>query len=166
MQAYLGHALGSALLGILLPTGEYLTSLHEVVQPLVNLIPNAVRITERAPDPVFAQTFVGLSLVIAFAILLYFIVAVHDYHTRTFLNSKRRLLALAYGWVIVAALLGAFWFVPYLDPLSKGRAYFLLNAAVSSGWGVVTILNQLVVGLPMALLLMMWAGHTCTKTLR
>jgi hypothetical protein len=95
----LGHALFTAVLGALLPSGEHLAWLHRLMLPVVELIPNAVRLTERAPDVVFAQTFIGLSLLISWAILLFCIVAVRGYHTRAFETSIRRVLAFTYGWV-------------------------------------------------------------------
>lgn len=162
VQAYLGHAIGTTLLGALLPSGEHLGWLHALVRPIVELIPNAVRITNRAPDPVFAQTFIGLSLVIAFLILLFFIVAVRGYHTKTFESTWRRALALLYIWGIVLVLLLSFWAVPYMDPASKGRAYFLVKAATSSNLGVLTFMNQSVVGFPLFCFLVLWLGHACT----
>lgn len=163
MKAYLAHAIGTALLGAVLPSGEYLEVLHRLMLPIVELIPNAMRITERAPDPMFAQTFIGLSLVIALAILLYFVVAVRGYHTKTFATSTKRWLALIYVWAIVLVMLGVAWFMPYLDPLSMGRTYFFLKAAASSNVGVLTVMNQLIVGLPLASLLTIWGGHACTN---
>jgi hypothetical protein len=163
VHAWVGHAFGTSLLGALLPSGEHLGWLHRLVSPLVELIPNAVRITNRSPDPVFAQTFIGLSLVIAFLVLLYFIVAVRGYHTKTFESTSRRFLALFYIWVVAGVImLGILWFMPYLDPVSKGRAYFLLKAATSGNSGVLTVMNQLVVGIPLICLLSIWLGHACT----
>lgn len=162
MKAYLGHAMGTALLGAVLPSGEHLELLHRLMLPIVELIPNAVRITERAPDPMFAQTFIGLSLVIALVILLYFVVAVRGYHTKTFFSSTKRWLALIYVWAIVSMGLLIFWLIPYMDPLSEGRAYYLVKAATSSNLGVLTVMNQSVVGFPFFCFLMLWFGHACT----
>lgn len=162
MKAYFSHAIGTALLGLLLPAGEHLAWLHSLVKPIVALIPNAARVTERAPDPVLAQTFIGLSLLIASAILLYCIVAVRGYHTKTFERSIQRWLSLMYMWGCVLLLLGIAWWMPYLDPLSKGRTYFMLKAATSSNAGVLVVMNQLLVGFPLFGFLMLWLGHTCT----
>ncbi|NIM41637.1 MAG: hypothetical protein GTN84_11130 [Hydrogenophaga sp.] len=162
MRAYFVHAFGTAALGVLLPSGQHLVWLHSLMQPVVALIPNALRVTERAPDPVFAQTFIGLSLLIASAILLYCIVAVRGYHTKTFESSTKRWLALTHVWAIVLVILGIAWWMPYLDPISKGRAYFMLNAATSSKGGVLVIMNQLLVGFPLFCFLVLWLGHTCT----
>jgi heme/copper-type cytochrome/quinol oxidase subunit 4 len=163
MYAWVAHAVGIALLGALLPSGEHLAWLHRLVSPVVELIPNAIRITNRSPDPVFAQTFIGLSLVIALLMLLYFILAMRGYHTKAFESTWKRFLALFYNWVVAGVImLGILWFMPYLDPLSKGRAYFLLNAATSSTAGVFTVMNQLVVGMPLACPLSIWLGHACT----
>ncbi len=49
VKAYLGHAIGTALLGALLPSGEHLGAVHRLVLPIVELIPNALKITNRAP---------------------------------------------------------------------------------------------------------------------
>lgn len=166
MKAYFAHAIGTAVMGLLLPAGEHLTALHQWMQPVVNLFPNAVRIPLRAPDPVFAQTFIGLSLLAAAAVLLYFVVAVRGYRTRTFDSAIKRWTGLFLGWCLISLCLAIFWFVPLLDPLSKGRAYFLLKAATSSDFGVVIVMNQLLVGFPMSLLLLMWLGHVCTNVRR
>lgn len=164
MKAYLGHAIGTFLLGVLLPSGEHLELLHRLMLPFVKLIPNAVRITNRAHDPVFAQTFIGLSLLIAFLILLYFIVAVRGYHTKTFESTWKRSLSLVYGWVVFGGIMiGILWFMPYLDPVSKGRAFFLVKAATSGTTGVLTVMNQLVVGIPFASFLTLLFGHACTN---
>lgn len=56
MKICMGHVLGTAVLGALLPSGEHLGWLDRLMLPVVALIPNAVRLTERAPDVVFAQT--------------------------------------------------------------------------------------------------------------
>ncbi len=163
VKTYLGHATVTGVLGMLLPSGEHLGWLHERVLPVVELIPNAVRMTNRAPDPVFSQTFIGLSLVVAFAILVFYVVAMRGYHTRTFDRTITRILALAYVWGIVLILLAIFWWMPYLDPLSKGRAYFITRAAISSNLGVITAMNQLVVGMPLLCCLGLWGGHACTN---
>lgn len=84
VKAWIGHAIGTGLLGALLPGGDHLGFLHRLMLPIVELIPNAMRITSRSPDPMFAQTFIGLSLLIALMILLYFVFFMRGYHTRTF----------------------------------------------------------------------------------
>lgn len=164
VQTYLGHAVGTAVLGALLPPGDKLGHIHALVQPLVELIPNAVRITQRTADPVFAQTFLGLSLLMALAILVFYVVAMRGYHTRTFETTGKRLLLLAQAWVVVFPVLALLWWAPYLDPLSKGKAHFLINAAVSSHSGVITAMNQLIVGMPLVCCLLLWGVHACTST--
>ena len=163
-KVYLGHAIETALLGVLLPSSEHLTALHRLMLPIVELIPNALRITSRAPDQIFAQTFIGLSLLIAFLILVYFIVAMRVYHTKTFESGRKRFYSLVYGWIVFGGImLGIAWFVPYLDPASKDRTYFLVMAATSGTTGVLTVMNQLIVGLPLFCLLMLWLGNACTN---
>lgn len=166
MKIYFSHVISTVVIGLLLPGGEHLAWLHGLLQPVVSLIPNAVRIPLRAPDPVFAQTFIGLSLLIAAAILLYFVVGVRGYRTRTFDSAVKRWAGLFFGWCFVLLCLTISWFVPLLDPLSKGRAYFLLKAATSSDLGVVIVMNQLLVGFPMVMLLTILAGHKCTNVRR
>jgi hypothetical protein len=163
MKAYLAHAIGMALLGVLLPSGDHLGFVHRLVTPLVEAIPNAQRVTLLAPDPIFAQTYIGLSLVFALAILLFFIVKMRGYRTKTFDSARQRRGALASMWAIVAMSLGLFWFVPYLDPASKGRLYFLIHAATSSEFGVLFVMNLLIVGFVLLPLLGLWAGHACTS---
>lgn len=166
MRAYAVHAVSTAVFGAFLPSGEHLGWLHPRMQAVVGMIPNAVRLTERAPDPGFAQTFIGMSMLMAVAILLFCVVAVRGYHTKTFESSLKRWFALIYVWSIVLVILCIAWWMPYLDPLSKGRAYFMLKAATSSNAGVLFIMNQLLVGFPMFCILTLWLGHTCTTVRR
>jgi len=162
VHAWVGHAVGTGLLGALLPSGEHLGWLHRLMLPIVEVIPNAMRITSRAPDPVFAQTFIGLSLLIALLILLYFVFFMRGYHTRTFDAAGRRYLVIAGGWLLTILMLSSFWIISYMNPLSKGRTYFLLQAATSGEVGVLTMMNQLVAGGPLLFLLAMWLAHACT----
>jgi hypothetical protein len=159
----LGHALGTAVLGALLPSGEHLGWLHRLMLPVVELIPNAVRLTERAPDVVFVQSFIGLSLLTSWVILLFCIGAMRGYHTRLFESTAKRVTALIYGWAFVGCCIGIAWFMPYLDPLAHGRTYFMLKAAVSSTVGVLVVMNMLLVWAPLFLMLGLWMGHTCTS---
>lgn len=161
-KAWIGHAIGTGLLGALLPGGEHLGFLHRLMLPIVEVIPNAMRITSRSPDPVFAQTFIGLSLLIALMILLYFVFFVRGYHTRTFETAGKRHLAIAGFWLLTILMLSSFWIISYMNPLSKGRTYFLLQAATSGEVGVLTIINLLVAGGPLLFLLTAWLAHACT----
>lgn len=163
MHAWIGHAVGTGLLGFILPSGENLGWLHRLVLPIVEIIPNAMRITSRAPDPVFAQTFIGLSLLIALMIFLYFVFFMRGYHTRTFETAGKRYLLITGGWLLTILMLSGFWIISYMNPLSKGRTYFLLQAATSGDFGVLTIMNLLVAGGPLLFLLFIWACHACTK---
>lgn len=147
MKICLGHAVGTALLGALLPSGEHMGWLHRLMLPVLESIPNAVRLTERAPDVVFAQTCIGLSLLISWSILLFCIVAVRGYHTRTFETATKKVLMLIYGWAFVGCCIGIAWFMPYLDPLAHGRTYSMLKAAVSGTLGVLVVMNMLLVWL-------------------
>lgn len=164
VHAWVGHAVGTGLLGFMLPSGEHLGWLHRLVIPVVELIPNAVRLTNRSVDPILAQTFIGLSLAIAFLILLYFKIAVKDYRTKVFDSKLRRYTAILFGWVIfIVVFVGVFWFIPYMDPASKGKAYFLVKGATSGTPGMVLIMNQLIVGFPLFMFLLLWVGHECTE---
>lgn len=166
MKICLSHALGTTVLGVLMPTGEHLRWLHPLMLPVVELIPNAVRLTERAPDVVFAQTFIGLSLLISWVIVLLCVVALRGYHTRTFESTTKRAIALISVWTTVGFGIAVAWFAPYLDPLAHGRTHFLLQAATTSSVGVVTAMNVLVVWIPMLLLLTLWIGHAFTSIRR
>lgn len=164
MQAYAGHAVGTAILGALLPSGEHLDWLHRLMIPIVELIPNAARITSRAPDPVFAQAFIGLSILIAALVLLTFVIFIFPgYHTKTFHEVFKRRIGLLYLWFIAIVILSFFWLIPYLDPLSKGQLYYLQAAALSGKVGVLVVINQLTVGFPLSILLFLGVAHRCTS---
>lgn len=163
VHAWVGHAVGTGLLGFMLPSGEHLGWLHRLVSPLVELIPNAVRLTNRSADPILAQTFIGLSLAIAFLILLYFKIAAKGYRTGMFDSKLRRYMVILIFWVIyIVVFVGVFWFLPYMDPASKGKTYFLVKGATSGTPGMVLIMNQLIVGLPLFMFLLLWVVHECT----
>lgn len=86
------------------------------------------------------------------------------YHTRTFETARDRAWFLAVAWLVISLGLAICWFVPYLGPESHGRVYFLVQAATSGTLGVVTVMNLLVVGMPLFLLLGLGAFHLCTTT--
>ncbi|TFY96444.1 hypothetical protein [Ramlibacter rhizophilus] len=161
---YLGHTVGAALMGALLPKGDYLILMHSLIWPIVSWIPNVVRLTVNAPDPVFAQVFIGLSLIASTGILGFycFFMGSRGYRTRTFNSAWHRVMFLSYMWVVLGTCLAILWVVPYVGPASKGRAYFLFKSATASDFGVVVVMNQLVVGLPFMMLLALWIAHACT----
>lgn len=163
VKFYIGHAIGTALLGLFMPSGEHLEALHRLMLPIVKLIPNALRITNRVSDPEFAQAFIGLSLLIGFLILMYFVVFVRGYKIKVFESKWQRFLMLFYAWIFFGfVMIGISWFMPYLDPVSKGRTYFLVLAATSSTAGILTVMNQLIVGFPLFFFLFLWFAHACS----
>ncbi|MBL0421730.1 hypothetical protein JI739_15335 [Ramlibacter sp. AW1] len=163
-RVYLGHSIVVALLGGLLPTGDSLSWLHSIVWPAAQLIPNAVLLTERAPDPIFAQTLIGISLWIAIGILAFHVAVMRKwgYHTKTFSRPSHKFFALCCWWAIVSLLLSIAWFLPLVEPISQGRAYYLIRSATSGPFGVATAMNQLLVSMPLFLVLLLWLGHACT----
>jgi hypothetical protein len=164
IKTYFGHAALICLIGFLLPKGVDSNWLHGLMWPIVSLIPNAVRLTNRCVDPVFAQTLMGLSLLLSVLIIVFYIVAMRGYHTKAFESKFKRRWALIYVWSFVLLILTIFWVVPFIDPLSHGRAYFLLLGATSSYFGIMSVMNQLLVGGPLLGLLMLWSAHSCTTT--
>ncbi|TFY96442.1 hypothetical protein [Ramlibacter rhizophilus] len=164
-KTYLGHAVGTALIGALLPNGDRLGWLHSWMWPIVEWIPNAGRLTNRASDPIFAQTFVGMSALVAIACLLLYIQALRRWGgcTRSFERSSRRFLCLAYIYALVGLLIALAWSLPIVDPVSKGRAYFILQLASSGTIGVVTAINQILIGAPMLFLQLLLVAHLCTR---
>ncbi len=165
IKAYLAHAICTALIGLFLSAINQLTWLQDLLVPVVNLVPNAIQITDRAPNPVFAKVFISASLLIAAIILLYFTFFVRGYHQKTFDNRMKRSLAILYGWLIAVVLLFIAWCVPYFNPASQGKTYYLLRAALGSDWGIVFVANQLLVGFPLLILLGIWSMHFCTGVL-
>lgn len=163
VKFYIGHAIGTAFLGLFMPSGEHLETLHRLMFPIVQLIPNAWRITNRVSDPTFAQAFIGLSLLIAFLILMYFVFFGRGYKIIVFESKWQRFLMLFYAWIFFGfVMIGIAWFMPYLDPASKGRAYFMIVAATSSTAGILTVMNQLIVGIPLFCFLFIWFAHACS----
>lgn len=163
MHAWIGHAVGTGLLGFMLPSGEHLEWLYRLVKPVVELIPNAVRLSNRSPNPILAQTFIGLSLLIALLILLYFAFFVRGYHQKTFPNHWQRLSMFILVTPFVLMVLHAGWFLSYVNPAAKGRTYYLLKGAAAGDMGIFIVMNQLIVGIPLLFLLAFWSCHACTS---
>ncbi|MBL0421729.1 hypothetical protein JI739_15330 [Ramlibacter sp. AW1] len=166
VRVCLGHAGLVAILGMLLPGGESLGWLHAIVWPAAELIPNAVRMTALAPDPIFAQTLIGISLWIAIFILAFHVTVMRTwgYHTKAFRRQSYRLLAMGYVWSIAALFIAVFWWLPYLTSIGTGRTHFLVRLATSNSFGVATAMNQLLISMPLFCLLLVWFIHTCTTT--
>ena len=157
MNIYLGHAIGTAVLGALLPAGEHLKDIHPLIQPILQWFPGAISLSKQAPDSVFAQVFLALSMLIAAFMLIgaIFHASRVRYVEKTFAN--RREWWKAYLLVLLFAILGMaiFWNAPYTPDGAETRAYALTVVAISNKLGVLTIMNQLIVGVPLYLLLML-----------
>lgn len=155
VRIYLIHAIGTALLGALLPSGEHMQGLHAIAFPIIQQLPGAIKISQQAPDPVLAQVFLALSLLIAVVVLTgsAWHVSHGKYHTKTFDSSAKKWRALIYWWVLTAFVLLLVWSVPYTNDGAQGRIYFLIKAATSTNLGVFTVMNFLIVGMPLACLL-------------
>ena len=168
MKIYFGHATGTAALGALLPSGEHLQSLHAFVSPLILKIPGAVALTKQASDPVFAQVFLALSLLIAICVLVGAVwhVSRGGYHTKTFETAaKKRMVQIGF-WALTAFLIAVFWNVPYTTDGAQDRIYFLIKAPTSSTFGVLTAMNLLLVGGPLIVVLTAMVAPFCTDVRR
>jgi hypothetical protein len=165
MGIYLSHAIGTAVLGALLPSGQHLQSLHTAILPMLKLFPGAIAITKNAPDIVFAQVFLALSLLIAVCVLIGAVLFVSrgGYHTRTFKTAAARWRALVVFWFLTAFMMTVVWNVPYVIDGAQDRIYFLIKAATSSTFGVLTAMNQLIVGMPLVGLLTSLVIPFCTN---
>lgn len=163
-KIYLGHAIGTAVLGALLPAGEHLKGLHAFALPVLQWFPGAISLSKQAPDPVFARVFLALSMLIAAFMLIgaIFHASRARYVQKTFEN--RREWWKAYLLVLSFAILGVaiFWNAPYTPDGAETRAYALTVVAISNKLGVLTVMNQLIVGAPLYLLLMPLTMPFCT----
>jgi hypothetical protein len=155
MKIYLGHAVGTATLGALLPPGEHLQGLHAITQPLLQLIPGAMSISKLAPDPVFAQVFLALSLLIAGCMLIGAVwhVSRGGYHVKTFESKKEWWKAFLTVALFTFFVVAAFWGVSHGIDGAETRAHFLTKTAISSKLGVLTIMNQMIVSWPFAVIM-------------
>jgi hypothetical protein len=144
---FLGHAIGSVTLGALLPSGEHLQGLHAVTLPMLQWNPGAMAISKQAFDPVFAQVFLVLSMLIALCILIGAVwhMSRGGYHTKTFDSRKEWWRAELWVWSIATVFILIAWGVPYSIDGAQTRSHFLILAAISSKLGVLTAMNFFIV---------------------
>lgn len=148
MWTLLGHMTLTTTGGLLLPDGSKLAGAHQLIAPLVDLIPNVGNYAARSIDPVFAETFIGYSLVVAAIFLLLFMAKMPSKTGKVFLKSRERWIALSGCTLGSVGVLGIVWLVPS-NPVSRGRAYFIIEAATSSQLGIALGMNILLVGIPL-----------------
>jgi hypothetical protein len=164
-KIYFGHAIGTAILGFLLLSSKQTKSLHPYTQPILEWFPGAISISNLAPDPVSTQVFLVISLLIAACLLVWAVwhVSRGGYHTKTFETAKQRWFAISSFWLMSAFALTVLWIISHSTDGAKTRAFFLFKAATSSGFGVLTIMNQLIVGVPLAILMVSICIPFCTS---
>jgi hypothetical protein len=155
-KIYFGHAIGTALLGMLLLSSKQTKSWHPYTQPILEWFPGAISISRLAPDPVSTQIFLVTSLLIAACLLIWTVwhVSRGGYHTKTFESQSKRWLAFLYVWSLTGVLAASLWNISYSLDGAQTRAYFMIKAAISSDIGVVTAMNQIIVGMPLFFMLL------------
>ena len=154
-KIYFGHAIGTALLGMLLLSSKQTKDLHPYTQPILEWFPGAMSISRLAPDPVSTQVFLVVSLLIAALLLIWSVwhVSRGGYHTKMFETQKERWTVILGFWGFAATCPAVFWSISYSLDGAQTRAYFLIKTAVSSEFGVLTAMNQLIVGLPLMMVM-------------
>jgi hypothetical protein len=157
------HFAITTMLGALMRTGSSLSALHQFVLPLTDLIPNVKRYADKSVDAVFAETFIGCSLIIAAVLFVIFAIKLPAKTGKTFYRQWERPLVLIWGTFLCMGLICVMWFGP-INPLSKGRAYFMIHAATSSYAGIVLVMNNLLVWIPLFMLLMTFGAFRSTST--
>jgi hypothetical protein len=164
MKIYLSHALGTAALGAILPAGEHLSSLHALISPFALKIPGAVALTRQTADPVFAQVFLALSLLIAACLVIGAIwhVSRGGYHTKSFSSQWDRLFTFTWVGLFAALVIAVFWLNSYGLDGAQTRSWVMTKVAVSSQIGVLTVMNQLIVGFPLVFVLTLTTLPFCT----
>lgn len=165
MKIYLGHAIGTAVLGMLLLSSNQTKKLHPYTQPILEWFPGAISISKQAPDPVSTQVFLVISMLIAAILLIWAVgnVSRGGYHTKTFDSQKERWTVLLFGWALAVIFVTCLWNVSYSMDGAQTRAYFFIKVAISSKFGVLTAMNQLIVGLPLFFIVTTTTAPFCIK---
>lgn len=164
-KVYFAHVIGTAFLGALLPAGEQLKGIHSVTQPFLQWFPGAVSISSLAPDPIFAQAFLALSMLVALCMVIGTVwhVSRGGYHTKTFESQSKRLVGILLLWGGSVLVIAALWSISYSVEGAQTPGYFFIKAAISSEVGVLTAMNQIIVGIPLFLTLFSTIVPFCTK---
>jgi hypothetical protein len=164
-KIYFGHAIGTAILGFLLLSSKQTKSLHPYTQPILEWFPGAISLSKQAPDPVSTQVFLVISLLIAACLLIWAVwhVSRGGYHTKTFETQKERWLTIIVVWCLYALVPAVLWNISYSMEGAETRGYLIIKAAVSSEFGVVTAMNQLIVGFPFFFIMFSATVPFCTK---
>lgn len=131
-----------------MPDGSQLATAHQLVLPLTDLIPNVKRYAEKSIDPVFAETFISYSLVIALVCLLIVALRMPAKQGKVFFKRWERFRVLLFFTACCVGMICIVWLGP-INPVSKGRAYFMIEAATSSYAGIVIVMNSLLVSIPL-----------------
>jgi len=159
----LAHLAVTTIMGVLMPDGSQLAGAHRLVLPLTDLIPNVKRYAEKSVDPMFAETFIGCSLVIAAIFLVFFMVRMPVKQGRVFSKRWERPLGLVWGTSVAIGMVCILWLGP-INPVSKGRAYFIIQAATSSYAGIVMVMNSLLVSMPLFMCIFIFMIFRGTST--
>lgn len=165
MQFYFAHALLTGLIGILMPRGDQLKEIHALIKPWLALLPGAIHISEKSPDPVFAQVFLAMSLVLAVLFSAIYVICIsgNKYYMKKFSSRTQRLQ----GFLMIG--LGMCLFTIFLWTNSYGldgaatRSHATISVAVSGYFGILTAMNFLIVGIPLFFLLGFLSGCFCTE---
>jgi hypothetical protein len=155
------------MIGLVLPYLGVLPELRNLLGPVIDWIPNISALARLTDDPIFTEVFLASSLILAFGIgfpLLIFFSG--RFQAMTHPSVGEKILRIAVLFLFSAGMIGVCWFFPYPEREYIGRAQAVLRLASSSGLGVLTIMNLLMVGFPLTLLMINWSMIFCTNVLR
>lgn len=166
-QIFFGHYFGSALVGLILLSVESLRFTHSWLKPFVDWIPNIPDMVRLTPDPIFAESFLGASFLIALSILVYLLTFCRGkYYAMTYSSRKEKLFRGALFALFSVLLIFVMWIRPYAEADHIGRTRAIIDAAISTRAGVILVMNPLVVGIPLLFVLVMWAQVFTTDVYR
>lgn len=163
LWALFWHLVVTTVMGTLMPEGRQLAAAHQLVLPLTDLIPNVKRYAEKSIDPIFAETFIGYSLVIAVVFLVVVMLRMPAKQGKVFFKRWQRFRVVLGFTACCLGMICILWLGP-INPASKGRAYFMIQAATSSYAGIVMVMNSLLVSMPFCCLVGAFIGFRGTST--
>lgn len=166
-KIFFGHYFGSALVGFILLSAESLRFAHSWLKVFVDWIPNVPDMVRLTPDPIFAETFLGASSLIALIILSYLMIFCRKrYYSMTYSSRTEKVFRGALFALFSVLLIFVMWARPYAEADHIGRTRAIIDTAISTRAGVILAMNPLVVGIPLLFVLVVWAQVFTTDVYR
>ncbi|MBL8387301.1 MAG: hypothetical protein JNK17_03740 [Hydrogenophaga sp.] len=165
--AIFGHYVLMLMVGNALSRQASLQILHDLLMPFVHWVPNVSSLARLTPDPIFTETFLAISLLLGQGIVVYFFVFLRGkYCTVIYKNYSDKFLHV----ILVALFMGLFvfvlWILPYAETSHVGRAAFFLSISSSTKYGVMFLMNGLLISSSLGYVLIIWGQLFCTRVSR